>query len=157
MRASLPFSRISLAFALVLAAVAGGGCKGSSGPGPADASASDNREADKRLQGNWRIVDFRPENALDPSMAGMLASYQNNLIVQVQGGRIRAVTSGQNQSLNFDRRYEIKEAIGVRFHLVVYDDAGVAQTNYCEYQPDGSLRAKMQTPWRGDAILARAP
>lgn len=130
------------------------GCKGSSGNGPTDASAADNRAADQRLQGNWRIVDFRPENALDASMAAMLASYQNNMIVQMQNGRMRAITSGQ--SINFDRRYEIKEALGQRFHLVVYDDAGVAQTNYCEFQPDGSLRVKTQTPWRGDALLGRA-
>lgn len=147
-------SRLAVIAALASSA-ATVGCSGSSGRGPTDASAADNRAAEQRIQGNWRIVEFRPENALDPSMAGMLASYQNNMILQIQNGRLRAVTNGPG--LNFDRRYEVKEAIGVRFHLVVYDDAGVAQTQYCELLADGNMRVKTQTPWRGDALLARAP
>lgn len=128
------------------------GCK-SGGQGPTDASSADNRRAEERLQGHWRIVDFKPETALDPSMSSMLAFYQSNLVLEIRGGRMRALTSG----LHFDRRYEVREALGQHFQLVVYDDAGVAQTNYCELLPDGSLRAKTQTPWRGDALFARAP
>ena len=154
MRPTTWISRIAIPIAVGIGAVSSVGCGGSGGRGPTDASAADNRAADQRLQGSWRIVDFKPENALDASMAAMLASYQSNLLMQIQDGRMRAITSGQ--SINFDRRYEIKEALGVRFHLVVYDDAGVAQTNYCEFQPDGTLRVKTQTPWRGDALLARA-
>jgi hypothetical protein len=146
-------SRLAIAVALALSAVSVTSCKGGSGQGPTDASSADNRAADQRLQGNWRIVDFKPESALDPSMASMLAFYQNNLVVQIQGGRMRALSSG----INFDRRYEVKKALGTRFQLVVYDDAGVAQTNYCEFLPDGTMRAKTQTPWRGDALFARAP
>jgi hypothetical protein len=86
-------------------------------------------------------------------MAGMLGYYQSSLVIEIQGGRIRALTTGQ--ALHFDRRYEVREALGIRFQLVVYDDAGVAQTNYCELEPDGTMRVKTQTPWRGDAVLAR--
>jgi len=148
-------ARIAVGGAVGLAVVAGSGCKSSgSGQGPTDASAADNRRADERLQGPWRITDFRPETPLDPTMATMLGFYQPTLILEIQQGRIRAITSAND--VHFDRRYEVREALGQRFQLVVYDDAGVAQTNYCELQPDGSLRVKTQTPWRGDARLARA-
>lgn len=147
-------ARITLGGALGLAVVSSSGCKSGSGQGPTDASAADNRRADERLQGQWRIGDFRPETPLDPTMATMLGFYQPTLILEVRQGRIRALTS--DSDVHFDRRYEVREALGQRFQLVIYDDAGVAQTNYCELQADGSLRAKTQTPWRGDALLTRA-
>lgn len=129
------------------------GCAGDGGPGPVDATAADNRAADQRLQGRWRLVDFRPETPLDPVMASMLAFYQPTMIIEVAGGRIRALSSAPG--LHFDRRYEVREALGERFDLVVWDDAGVAQTSTCEFQPDGTLRARTMAPWRGDALLAR--
>jgi hypothetical protein len=131
-----------------------GGCGGSSGSGPRDATAADNRAADQRLQGRWRIAAFQPVTPLDPVMASMLSFYQPTMIVEVAEGRIRALTS--DGGVHFDRRYEVREALGSRFQIVVYDDSNVAQTSYCELQPDGSLRVKTSSPWRGDAHLVRA-
>lgn len=140
------------AAALALAPLAG--CGGASGAGPVDATAADNRAADQRLQGRWRIVDFRPETPLDPVMASMLAFYQPTMVIEVDGGRIRALTTAPG--VHFDRRYEVREAVGQRFELVVWDDAGIAQSSLCEFQADGTLRARTTAPWRGDALLARA-
>ena len=58
--------------------------------------------------------------------------------------------------VHFDRRYEVREAVGTRFELVVWDDAGIPQSSRCEFQADGTLRARTTSPWRGDALLARA-
>jgi hypothetical protein len=131
-----------------------GACGGDPGPGPMDATAADNRAADQRLQGRWRLVQFTPTTPLDPAMSSMLAFYQQSMVLEVQGGRIRAVSS--TPGLHFDRRYEVREALGNRFKLVVYDDAGIAQTNHCEMMADGTLRARMTSPWAGDAVLSRA-
>ncbi len=138
---------------LALCAALAGGCGGSARGGPADATAADNRAADQRLQGRWRIAQFRPETPLDPVMASMLGFYQPTMVIEVSGGRIRAITS--DGGVHFDRRYEVREAVGARFQIVVYDDANVAQTSSCELQHDGSLRVRTSTPWRGDAQLVR--
>jgi hypothetical protein len=143
--------RAALLFLAGAAALAG--CGGASGAGPVDATAADNRAADQRLQGSWKILDFRPETPLDPVMASMLAFYQPTMVVQVGGGRIRALTTAPG--VHFDRRYEVRDALGDRFQLVVWDDAGIAQTSYCAFQPEGTLRCRTTTPWRGDALLAR--
>ena len=96
----------AVGLAVGLAVVSASGCKSSgSAQGPTDASAADNRRADERLQGHWRIQDFRPETPLDPTMATMLGFYQPTLILEVQQGRIRALTSAND--VHFDRRYEV--------------------------------------------------
>jgi len=148
--------RIVAAAALtaVLAGAVLAGCGDATGPGPTDASVADVRAADERLQGQWRLVDFRPETPLDPVMAGMLSFYQPKIIIEVERGRIRALSSAPG--LHFDRRYEVRDAVQQRFELVVWDDEGIAQSVLCELQPDGTLRAKTTYPWRGDAVLARA-
>lgn len=128
-------------------------CGGDPGPGPVDATAADNRAADQRLQGKWRLLQFTPQTPLDPVMSSMLAFYQPTMVIEVQGGRIRAVSTAPG--LHFDRRYEVREALGDRFQLVVWDDAGIAQTNQCEMLPDGTLRARTASPWAGEALLAR--
>lgn len=139
---------------LALCAALAGGCGGSARGGPTDATAADNRAADQRLQGRWKIAQFRPETPLDPVMASMLGFYQPTMVIEVNEGRIRAITS--DGGVHFDRRYEVREALGTRFQIVVYDEANVAQTSYCELQQDGSLRVRTSTPWRGDAQLIRA-
>jgi hypothetical protein len=138
--------------AVALTAPALGGC-GGSGSGIQDASAADNRAADERLQGRWRVIDFRPATPLDPSMATMLGQVQPTLQLEVRQGRMRAL--GTN-TVHFDRRYVIQDALGNRFTLVVYDDLGVGQPTFCTFQLDGSLVARTTSPWHGTAILARA-
>ncbi len=148
--------RRTCAALLVLAALglASAGCGGDPGPGPVDATAADNRAADQRLQGRWRLLQFAPETPLDPGMSSMLAFYQPTMVVEVQNGRIRALSSAPG--LHFDRRYEVRSAVRDHFELVVWDDEGIAQVSHCDFLPDGTLHARTASPWAGNAVLARA-
>lgn len=146
-------SPLSLPHALVLAlALVGSSTTGcSSGPRSADDIATENRNIDARLQGPWRIGNFKPDEPLGPVLEEMLAYHQEQMIIHFDGGRMWADSPG----ISFDRRYEVQNAMGERFQIVAYDDTGTPQLSYCNFESDGSLRVWMTNPWKGVGVLLR--
>jgi hypothetical protein len=137
---------------MAAAALALVSCGARSGEASADPSGSENRAIDARLQGAWRIGGFTPDEPLGPVLDRMLTYHEQVMVVHFENGRIRADSPG----VYFDRRYEIRAANGDRFQLVAYDDTGTPQLSYCDFEPDGSLRVWMTSPWKGVGTLLRA-
>lgn len=140
-----------VATAVAAALVFGAGCSGSGSRTP-DEIAAENRNADVRLQGAWRIGSFKPDEPLGPVLDEMLTYHQGQMILHFEGGRMWADSPG----INFDRRYEVQNAMGDRFQIVAYDDTGTPQLSYCDFEQDGSLRVWMTSPWKGVGVLLRA-
>lgn len=145
--------RLLVRRAAVVAAVAIGCATGCSGSGPrtADEVAAENRNVDGRLQGAWRIGEFKPDEPLGPVLEEMLVYHQGQMIIHFEGGRMWADSPG----ISFDRRYQVQNAMGDRFQIVAYDDTGTPQLSYCDFEPDGSLRVWMTSPWKGVGTLLR--
>jgi hypothetical protein len=122
-----------------------------SGPRSADEVAQNNRDIDARLQGAWRIGSFQPDEPLGPTLDAMLAYHRQIMVVSFGNGRIRADSPG----ITFDRRYQVQNADGERFQLVAWDDTGTPQLSYCMFDPDGTLRVWMTSPWKGVGTLVR--
>lgn len=140
----------AVALGLALASASSAGCSGS-GPRTPDEIAAENRNVDARLQGAWRIGDFKPDEPLGPVLEEMFLYHQGQMIIHFEGGRMWADSPG----ISFDRRYEVQNAMGDRFQIVAYDDTGTPQLSYCDFEPDGSLRVWMTSPWKGVGTLLR--
>ena len=139
---------LSLAVAVVLASGCGSEAQG---PRSAEQVAAANREVDARLLGAWRIGSFTPDEPLGPTLEAMLAYHKQIMVVRFENGRIRADSPG----ITFDRRYEVRNADGLQFQLVAYDDTGTPQLSYCSFETNGSLRVSMTSPWKGVGTLVR--
>lgn len=138
--------------ALCATALFTGACgSANEGPRTPDEIAIANRNADVRLQGSWRIGSFTPDEPLGPTLDAMLAYHKGVMVVYFANGRIHADSPG----ITFDRRYEVRNADGERFQLLAYDDTGTPQLSYCSFEPDGSVRIWMTSPWKGVGTLIR--
>lgn len=138
--------------ALVVALALGAGCGPSAtGLKSPEEIAAQNRDVDARLQGAWRIGGFKPDEPLGPTLDAMLAYHESVMVVYFANGRIHADSPG----ITFDRRYEVRNADGDLFQLVAWDDTGTPQLSYCSFDPDGSVRVWMTSPWKGVGTLVR--
>ncbi|MFO0618624.1 MAG: hypothetical protein U0414_38890 [Polyangiaceae bacterium] len=144
-------ARALLLVGLAVGSVGLGGCSGG-GPRTADEIELENRNVDARLQGSWRIGEFKPDQPLGPVLDDMLAYHQQQMIIHFGSGRMWADSPG----ISFDRRYQVQNAMGDRFQIVAYDDTNTPQLSYCDFEPDGSLRVWMTSPWKGVGTLVRA-
>jgi hypothetical protein len=127
------------------------GCGATQGTATGDIGNAENRAIDARLQGPWKIGNFTPEEPFGPVLQGMYNYHQQVMVIYFENGRIRADSPG----IFFDRRYEVTNAQGERFQLIAYDETGTPQMSYCDFQPDGSVRVSMTSPWRGVGTLVR--
>lgn len=128
------------------------GCEPTSAKPPVDASVVDQATIERRLIGAWRIGYFRPDAPLGGALDAMLAFHQPIMVVRFENQRMRAESPG----ITFDRRYEVRGVEGDRFHLISYDETGTPQDAFCSFQPDGSLKVYMTSPWKGEGLLVRA-
>lgn len=142
------------ALALILGTFAAlsAGCGKSTGQSPADASVLDKATIEQRLLGTWRVGYFQPDAPLGGALEAMLAFHQPIMVVRFENQHIRAESPG----ITFDRRYEVRGVEGDRFHLIAYDETGTPQDSFCAFQPDGSLKVYMTSPWKGVGALVRA-
>lgn len=122
------------------------GC-GSSQPSPETAQAV----AAQRLQGDWQLVSFTPELAMEAPLQGLLNAQLSTLVVTFTGTDYTAHGPG----LDASGRYEITSAQGDAFAGRIYDRAGAgygvsgtfhgAELNFVGADP----------PWRGIGTLRR--
>jgi hypothetical protein len=144
-----PHSLVS-GFVLLVAAQAAFGCGGSQSSA-SDASAVDRRRATDRLRGRWLLVDYRPEQPLEPMLGSLLAAQLGRLVVTFDGQTFAADGAG----FRTQRSYEVTEAAGDAAHLVLRDQTGV------RYDVQGTfVGANLQfhaetSPWQGLGTLRR--
>ena len=129
---------------------AGAGCGGSRSSA-SDAAAIDRTRAADRLRGHWLLVDYRPEQPLEPVLGAMLAAQLGRLVVTFDGQSFIAEGSG----FRAQRSYEVTDAAGDAAHLVLRDETGV------RYDVQGrvigaDLEFHAETsPWQGTGRLRR--
>ena len=145
---------LALAALLALAPLAplASGCGGdrpARGPEQSEIELASVRE---RLKGRWKALNFTPEQPLDPTMQVMLQGLYGSMVITFDGSRVVADAPG----IHFDRRYEVKEAVGDHFKLVAYDEGGIAYESAGEFRPGGELVLQVRTaPWKGVGTMRR--
>lgn len=112
------------------------------------------RDTQQRLQGRWVLVEFRPEQQLEPMLAALLAAQFNTLTVTIRPADLHAVGAG----VDTQRRYQLLWATGDQAGLRVLDESGIGYEVAMSFERDGTLTFSSRTsPWRGVGRLRRAP
>lgn len=149
---------MKLAYAPLLALAVSsalGGCGGPQPASPASTPAQETRTADARLQGNWRLLDYRPDVPLEATFQLLLSQQLQTMVVRFDGGHLRADSS----TIHVDRPYQLVDAAGPYFKLISPDYGGGSLTSSCEMSEDGTrITFHGETePWIGTGTLVRAP
>jgi hypothetical protein len=141
------FLTVGLTLLLAHAAVGCGGSRSSA----SDAATVDRGRATDRLRGRWLLVDYRPEQPLEPMLGALLGAQLGRLVVTFDGQTFTAEGTG----FRAQRSYEVTEAAGDAAHLVLRDETGVrydVQGNFV----GGELQFHAETsPWQGSGLLRR--
>jgi hypothetical protein len=145
LRSGVRFARFSLAALALLAAVPA--CGGGSG----DNAARQIGEANASLQGDWTLVDYRPEVALEPIMAQILSVQIGRLAVHFDG----TAASAQGVGVQARRTYRIFESDGHRSRIMFYDDAGMPYEVTATQTGNQISFQALTAPWRGLGQLQR--
>ena len=118
-----------------------------------DVLAADIANANNTLQGVWQLDGFRPDLALDPGLAALLALQLPTMRIRFENGRVHA----DSPTLHIDRAYSIRDAFGPRFTLVIRDDQGVGDESECEFRDNDHVAFHgTSDPWRGVGSIHRA-
>lgn len=147
--------RLTLLIALAGASAAlSGGCGGPQSPAAAPV-VQDTASIQLRLTaGPWRLLDYRPDVALEPMLAAMLAAQVRTMVVRFDGRTLTA----QSPALQVARPYSVENAAGPLFDLVSPDmQGGGTLRSRCQVSDDGRLvtfHAETE-PWTGTGTLAR--
>jgi hypothetical protein len=141
------FAIASLALALL---ACGGGAPARTA---AEQSQIDARAIQTRINGAWKLVDYRPEVPLDAMTQALLTSQIQTMTVRFDSGRLMA----DSPTFHFVRTIQIDGAGGNLFKLIATDENGVSLTSSCELSDDGTkLYFHGETePWRGMGTLSR--
>ena len=107
----------------------------------------------QRLQGRWVLVEFRPEQQLEPMLGALLTAQFNTLTVSIGPTQLHAVGAG----VDTQRRYQLIWATGDQAGLKVLDESGIAYEVAMSFERDQTLSFSSRTsPWRGVGRLRRA-
>jgi hypothetical protein len=139
-----------------LAAVLAGpviGCGAGSSSSPKDATAESIASAGARLAGRWVLVGYQPEMPLEPTLALLLSTQFERMIIQFDGYRM--VAEGPGISVN--RKYRVTEAYGDHFRAQMYDEFGVSYDSSNDFSGNLLLIHASTAPWKGTGTLRRVP
>jgi hypothetical protein len=141
-----------VAFAILFRSTAG--CGGSQ-LSPESAVAQQAATIQARLvAGPWRLVDYRPDVALEPMLQALLSQQLHSMVVRFDG---RAL-SAQSPTLQLSRPYTLENVSGTAFSLVSPDiQGGGTVRSRCEVSEDGrrlTFHAETE-PWNGAGALER--
>ncbi len=145
---------LAVCASLALLLVACAGSPGAASPAAtAAANARDASAMDRRLQGAWRLVDYRPYVAPDPMFQALLASQVGVMIVRLDHGQL----SADSPTFHVTRPYRVVTAAGPLFTVESPDVGGAVFTTSGTLSEDGrSISFQGDTePWRGAGSLAR--
>jgi hypothetical protein len=142
----------SLGFGLIfgLLALACGGSAASSGS--ADSAERAVAGTSARLEGNWTLVDFKSEQALEPMFAAFLAAQMNQLIVTFRGNSMSITGVG----VTAERTFTITQAAADGFDAIITDPTNVAYQVSGAFQGTDLAFKSKSDPWRGEGRLRRA-
>ncbi len=73
--------------------------------------------AAERLRGSWLLVEFRPEQQLEPVLASLLAVQLGRLSIFLDGTNLAA----QGVGVHANRQYTVDTANGDRFTATIID------------------------------------
>jgi hypothetical protein len=121
---------------------------GGSERSPVDATA----EASQRLQGNWRLLSFKPSLALEEPIKGLLDAQMSALTLAFSNGEFTATGPGVNTS----GRYQIDSAKGDLLSGRVFDRAGAGYGISGEFVGSQFRFTSQDSPWSGQGVLERA-
>ena len=144
------FPQTALVIAVGLALVAPVGCGPPRGT-PRDAAEIARQEAARRLVGEWLLISYQPETALEPMFAGLLAAQMGTLVARFDGQQMTATGTGVGTT----RRYRVTQANGDRLTVVTYDESGIAYDAVGELRGNELWFASLTIPWRGRGVLRR--
>jgi hypothetical protein len=138
---------------LALACAACGGATPQAGS-PADANARDAAAADVRLQGGWRLVEFRPAVPPDAMFQALLASQIGTMVVRFDHGMLYA----DSPAFHVARPYRVASAVGPLLTIESPDVGGAVFSSKAVLSDDGrTIAFSAETdPWRGNGTLVRA-
>jgi hypothetical protein len=145
---------LTLLVALAVSAVLGPGC-GASQSQPVSLVAQDTASIQSRLAaGPWRLVDYRPDVALEPMLQALLGAQVRTMVVRFDGRTL----SAQSPTVQVTRPYTVENAAGPTFDLVSPDlQGGGALRSHCQVSDDGRQLVfhAESDPWTGTGTLAR--
>lgn len=133
---------------LLIAIGCGGAGTGATGP---DAAAVARARAGDRLQGRWVLVDFRPEQPLEPMFASLLAAQMGAMTLDITGQQLKATGLG----IQADRSFQVTSTNEEQVTLAIYDH------NRLDYEISGTFVGPefqfvaLTSPWRGQGRLRR--
>jgi hypothetical protein len=151
----MSFRPSSVASGLLPLVFALGACA-PSGPPASPAQLADQSRAavDTRLQsGPWRLASWRPDDALEPMLASLLAQQYATMTIVFANGRLHA----DSPTVHIDRAYAVVQATGPQFVVVTTDELGGTLRTSGQFSDDGSalyFRGEIE-PWRGNGELRR--
>jgi hypothetical protein len=124
---------------------------GGSGSGAASPQVAVARVSE-RLRGAWVLVEFHPEERLEPMLSSLLA---------VQMGHLTATLDGANMSIQgvgvaAQRRYTVDTASGEQFTATIVDDMGAKYGLVGGFQGPELVFTSQTSPWRGSGRLRPA-
>jgi hypothetical protein len=140
----------TLAIVVSVGATACGG--GGARPSSTSASQADRARAAEHLQGRWVLVEFRPEQPLEPMLAGLLAAQLGKLAITFQGN----VADIQGVGIAARRSFEVTEAAGDGAKIVLRDPDGTSYDVLGSFQGNAVAFTALTAPWRGTGRLIRA-
>jgi hypothetical protein len=122
---------------------------GCSGRDPA--SPESRAVADRRIHGEWLLVSFKPESALEPVLASLLAAQAGVMTLSFDSGTLIA----QGVGVSARRAYQIVEADDHHLKGVLRDEQGVAYNVEAWFRANELDFASLDAPWRGQGLLRR--
>jgi hypothetical protein len=108
--------------------------------------------ANQRLQGQWRLLSFRPNLALEAPLQGLLDAQQNTLNITFDNGQFTAAGAG----VQTGGRYEITSASGDTLTGRIYDSAGAGYGISGRFVASQFQFTSTDSPWAGTGVLERS-
>jgi hypothetical protein len=133
-----------LAFGL---AACGGGNAGTAG----DTASQEISRSTVRLEGEWVLVEFKPQDQLEPMFAALLAAQMGQLRVSLRGGQMTVTGVG----VQAERTYKVTQAAADGFTAVMIDPSGVSYQVTGAFQGVDLSFVSHSDPWRGNGRLRR--
>jgi hypothetical protein len=132
---------------MTLAVGAAPACGGSGQP-PASATQS----AHQRLQGEWRLLSFKPNLALEEPLKGLVDAQLSTLTISFANGEFVA----RGPSVNTGGRFEVQSAAGDSLSARLYDRAGAGYGVSGTFVGSQFQFISEDPPWAGQGVLERA-